>query len=621
MMRGIIYYLIRHLLFFLGFFLFFRILFVLYFFQRFSEIGIDSVLKAISFYNFRLDVSVFAYLMTLPYLVFAAGTFFSGSWVRIFHQSWIAVFMFIMSVIGLGNMIIYNEWGTLINARAISYASSPKDVIASASNLVLTAGVTGWFLLAFVFYYLYSKFVFKKNGIIIKNTAVKILSPLIIFPLLFAAARGGTQLIPVNESAAYFSNVPIVNHLSTNCYWYLGHNLIQSRFLESELYHFMPEDEAKNRVNKLLHGRPDSAVSVLKLNNPHPNIVMIILESWSADLIEKAGGEKNVTPGFNRLSREGIVFSNVYSSGFRTDQGIISILSGFPAQPNVSIIRHPDKTLKLPSLSAELKKNGYHNSFYYGGEIGFANLKSYLLNAGFDRIIDKSDFPDSTFSNKWGAHDEFVFEKHSLELTGLAQPFFSMLLTLSSHEPFDIPEKTPFDSSQTEPDRFRAAAFYTDKYLERYFEKIRSLPFFDNTFFILLGDHGHRLPKERQYDDPLARRMTLMFYGPMIREEFRNTINASLSRLCDLPATILQQLDFNDAPFRWSNNIYNLNRNQFAYLSLDYAFTWMVPGEYAIIPFREGSVYFSNQGKFLHQEDILDAKSFLQILYSEYLEY
>lgn len=193
-----------------------------------------------------------------------------------------------------------------------------------------------------------------------------------------------------------------------------------------------------------------------------------MLESWTADIIEPMGGLSGVSPFFSELCKDGLLFTGVYSSGFRTDQAMVSVISGFPAQPNKSIIRFPDKTQKLPALSRTFRDAGYHTSFFYGGELGFANMKSYLLSSGFEHITGKDFFPDNAMNSKWGAHDGIVLQHQLKVLDTVAEPFFSVLLTLSTHEPFEVPVQTPYNGS-SEAELFKKAAWYTDACLKTFF--------------------------------------------------------------------------------------------------------------------------------------------------------
>ncbi|MCR6720928.1 MAG: sulfatase-like hydrolase/transferase [Chitinophagaceae bacterium] len=143
-----------------------------------------------------------------------------------------------------------------------------------------------------------------------------------------------------------------------------------------------------------------------------------------------------MTPRFNQLLNEGIYFDNLYASGDRTNKGVPAVLSGYPAMPNTTIIHNPAKSAKLNTLTQELAAKGYTTSFIYGGEPEFANIKSYLVHAGFNTILGRNDFSEKDMNSKWGAHDGVVMERVMKELEQQTSPFFTTWLTLSSHEPF-----------------------------------------------------------------------------------------------------------------------------------------------------------------------------------------
>src|SRR6185436_20535532 len=191
--------------------------------------------------------------------------------------------------------------------------------------------------------------------------------------------------------------------------------------------------KAGEEVNRLFECTADSIPEIL--TTTQPNVVIIILESFTADVVAELAGEKNVAPAFNQLAKDGLLFTNVYASGFRTDQGIVSVISGFPAIPSYSIMRNIEKSAKLPSLADYFRKKNYATSFYYGGSTDFSNMRSYLINSRFEKIINEHDFDAHALRNKWGVHDEFVLDKQGIEMNTMAKPFFSVIMTLSCHEP------------------------------------------------------------------------------------------------------------------------------------------------------------------------------------------
>ena len=139
-----------------------------------------------------------------------------------------------------------------------------------------------------------------------------------------------------------------------------------------------------------------------------------------------------------------------YSTGDRTEIGLASILSGFPAQPQSSIVHFPKKTEKLPSLIRSLKQLDYNSTFYYGGDISFASMSSFIYNSGIDKIIDKSSFSPKTYNAKWGVHDHILFEKVYDDILKDSSQFLKICLSLSSHPPYDIPEDYYWNENQEE---------------------------------------------------------------------------------------------------------------------------------------------------------------------------
>ena len=220
------------------------------------------------------------------------------------------------------------------------------------------------------------------------------------------------------------------------------------------------------------------------LNMDRPNVIMIVLESFSGIITEELGGIEGVAPTINRLYREGIGFTNFYANSFRTDRGLVSILSAYPAQPTTSIMKYPSKTQTLPSISQSLKKEGYDLEFLYGGDADFTNMRSYFIGAGFDKIVADQNFPISDRLSKWGVNDEKTFRYLSEQLKGeQTQPFMKLFLTLSSHEPFDVPMKR-FE------DPYLNSVAYTDSCLGVFIDELKASPLWENTLVVLLPEIG-----------------------------------------------------------------------------------------------------------------------------------
>lgn len=612
-----IHFLIRLLIFWLLFFALFRLVFIIYHHTKIPD-GQHSETGMSFFYALPLDFSTACAAVTIPFLLWAIQQFNKRRFIHYINLIFNTACIISVSIISIANLKMYGEWGTPLSARAFNYLIYPKEVLSFISvwSVVLLLSVCG------VFIYLGLKFyrrLITNFSYPIENKKIKIGQVIIIPALLIVGYRGGFQLAPINESSAYYSTLQINNHIATNNMWFLAHSFIEASD-DKNPYVFMDNKEAHAITAGLFATSSNKSQNISKTHRP--NIVFIVLESWTADIIKALGGEENVTPHFEQLSKEGLLFTQMYGSGFRTEQGLISLLSGFPAQPNNSIITTPSKAEQLPSLNLELGKQGYQSSFYYGGEVEFANMKSYLLNTHFEKIVDKNNFDKRQLNSKWGAHDEYVFMKQLDGLKGEKQPFFSMVLTLSTHEPFEVTMQTPFNGGE-EPERFKKAAYYTDYCLYNYFKEAQKQSWYKNTLFVLVADHGHRLPKNRNMDFPEGRRITALITGEALMDDLRGKMFDKITNQNDLPAIILAALKLPHTNFEWSRNVFNESVKEFAYYSNENALGWVTPQQNIVYSFNSEKVdeiQYKSQTK-LNDTILMQAKAYLQTLYEHYLAY
>lgn len=607
----------RLIIFWLLFFAFYRLVFIIYHHTKIPD-GQHSETGLSFLYGLRLDLSTACAAATIPFILWSLQQFNKRKLFHTINLVFNITCIAVITLLSIANLKMYGEWGTPLSARAFSYLLYPKEVLTFISlwSVLLILTITVIFI--FIGINAYKNFV-TDFSYPIENKKLRIATIVTLFTLLIVGYRGGLQLAPINESAAYYSNLQINNHIATNNIWYLAHSFVDANDTENP-YQFMDAKEAKSITADLFASTSDKTVIITK--SSRPNIVIIVLESWTADIIQKLDGEHDVTPYFNELCKDGLLFSQMYSSGYRTEQGLVSILSGFPAQPNNSIITTPSKAEQLPNLNIELGKQGYQSSFYYGGEIEFANMKSYLMNSHFEKIIDKNDFEENQLNSKWGAHDEYVLKKQLNEMNKEKQPFFSIVLTLSTHEPFEVTMQTPFHGSE-EQERFKKAAYYTDYCLHTYFTEAKKQTWYNNTLFILVADHGHRLPKNRNMDFPEGRRITAMITGGALIDSLRGK---TFDRICnqhDLPATILKQLQLSNSNFVWSKDVFNEDGKEFAYYSNENSMGWVAPQQNIVYSFNSKKLQElqAKTQSIVNDTVLTQAKAYLQTLYKQYLDY
>lgn len=356
------------------------------------------------------------------------------------------------------------------------------------------------------------------------------------------------------------------------------------------------------------------------LNTTKPNIVILILESWSADLIESLGGTPGITPEFHQLEKDGLLFENIYADGERSEQAMASILSGFPAHPISSITVQPDKFVKIKTLTHILKDQGYSSSFYFGGQLIYGNIKAYIHYNGFDKITEIENFSREIPKGKLGVHDEYVLDRQNQELSEFRQPFFSTLFTLSSHSPYDQPLQNGLKWDLGEKNYINSL-FYTDKCLGNYFQKVKKEPWYQNTVFILIADHSHPTHTNKPSFTPDYFKIPMLWVGGALKNEFRGKKLKKTGNQSGIIGTLLPQLGLKNTDFRWSKNLLNPYTPEFAYFSLDNGFGFVRPEGYFVYATNFQRFHEINLPKEREEEFLKDGFSILQILFQEYMDY
>ena len=565
--------------------------------------------------GFMLDLSMICYISIIPLLLYFVLQFAESNILKVIIHFYNCLLIVLVILISLANIILLKQWGTLINYRALSYLDDVQTALASVNNLQLIALITILTLTIYAFVKFYNFFLrvaLKKYPV---TVPIKIAVAVVLLVITGAYTRGGFQQIPINESAAYFSTNNKLNLISTNPSWHLMHSILQASKGHNNPYKFYTDDVAEKATNSLVVNT-DTLPQLFTQKNP--NIVFILLESFAADAVAELGGEAGVSPNLSKLISDGLFFTRIYSSGARTDVALPSVFSGFPAQPNHSIMRFTEKSAKLPSLLTPFKNENYHTSFYYGGDLKFSNMLSYLTATGFDKIIGKDDFDSKQFNSKWGAQDEFVFAKQLNDLNNVKEPFFSALLTLSSHEPYESPLQSPFNTL-TEVGKFKNVLWYTDYCLGKYFEDARNSTWYKNTVFIVMADHGNGLIKKRSFYETGLRHIPLLIFGEPLLPFFKGRRINGTGAQHDIAATVLAQLNFDVSEFVFSNNLINPKRKNYAYQNMDDAVGWVTDS---------GSFVFNfEQKRFLEKEpkscltDTFISKAYVQTVYSKFLKY
>lgn len=599
------------------FFIVNRIVFVFYNWNKLIISGISEIFA--TFYQaLYLDHSTAMYLLTIPFLIIFVFTIFQKKIILKISDAYFVIIILIVSLITSSELGIYDEWQVKLNYKAISYLSRPSEVANTAKISIIILSLFLFAFQSFIGIYAYFKLVKTRIEKAKRNFIFSILFFLVFGATIAIGIRGGLQPIPINQSDAFFSKNYDINQATVNSSWNFIHSLIKNRRnFDKNPFEFMDSSIAKNSVDSLLYVEKDTTVKFISTKNP--NIVFILLESWTADVIEPY---INKIPAKNlkKMISEGFYFDNIYATGTLSDQGMTAVLSGFPSMPFVSIIKLPQKYQKLACINSEFKKNGYSSSYYFGGQLSYGNIRAYIYYNNYDKIFEGKDFDSSIPQGRLGVHDEYLFAKNLSDLNSAKQPFTSVMFTLSSHSPFDQPLQNVFKNGG-EQDQFLTSVFYTDSCLAEYFKNAKKQTWYKNTLFVLVADHSHPSHLNREQYSSEYRRIPLLFYGDVLNEKFKGTKNHKIFSQIDVTATILAQLEMNNSKFKWSKNMMNPYTKEFAFFSFEDAFGWVKPNGTFIYDVNFKKNRMNSFDKQNEKTEFKNGKAYLQTLFQEYLDY
>lgn len=618
-MKQIIISLVKQLFFWMLFFAMARVVFLLYYLGNLKADGAGFFeTLAGFFYALKLDFATACYFMVIPFFILLIQSFWTPSFLNFLNKGYSLFLMIVYTLITAGELGLYGEWKTKLNYKALMYFEHPAEVYNSASTIQFFSLLFIVVTLSAFSFWIYRKIFYKNINSEKRNYIFSVLFLLITPPLLVVGMRGGIQQIPIIQSQSYYSDKNILNLAATNNAFNLYISVIENlNNLGRNPFKYYEMDDAAKTIKQIYAVEKDTTINILNTNRP--NVVILILESWSSDLIESLGGEPGITPEFRKLEKEGVLFTQILSSGSRSEQGMASIFGGFPAHPISSITKQPDKFVHLPSLVHVFNDLGYATSFYFGGQLIYGNIKGYIIYNQFNRIIEGDNFDRSAPKGKLGVHDEYTLDRLYHDLNSEEQPFFAGLFTLSSHSPYDQPMEELFTWGGNE-NHYINSAYYADHCLGNFFSSARTQPWFDNTLFILTADHSHNSYKNWPYHTVEYHSIPVLFYGKVIRDEYRGTKWAQPGSQVDFAATILAQMELPHDQFKWSRNLFNPYSPKFRYFGFDNGVIWTEPqGGFSYD--ADLNMYYWKTPDTIGEQVIKNGKIYLQEVFQEYLDH
>lgn len=593
--------------------------------------NIFTELPAVIWHGLPLDLSMAGYLSVIPGFLSIAVVWLKRELVKPIMNIYFIIASLFITCSFLLNASLYPYWKYPLDSTPLFYFfTSPADAIASVSIwqvilsivilIVLTVGV--WFTLRMrgEKRQQYSRYAYGYGGFgsgkrnrfddFDRHRGRTSIILLLLTGLLFLPIRGGITVSTMNTGQAYYSQNAYLNHSAVNPLFSLLESITHQEDFASQ-YRFMKDKEADKIFATMTSTSDENTYPLLNeatFKKGTPDILIVIMESFASDIMPSMGSYKDVAVCLDSIAQQSILFTRFYANSFRTDRGMVSILSGYPAQPTTSIMRYPRKTSQLPSIARNLAKyKNYKTTYYYGGDADFCNMRSYLVSQGYQHIISDANFPIEDKLSKWGVPDHILAAKMMEDIKAQQnekRPMLRILQTSSSHEPFEVPYHRLKDK------RLNAFA-YTDSVMGAIVREYRKLPRWKNTLIVFVPDHVGGYKENLNDHDRSRYQIPLILAGGAISRPMKVGIIGSQH---DIAATLLGQLGVEHREFTFSKNMMSDATPKFAFFAVNDAFG---------IVSEENSLIYDNRAKRIVYDkgekgfNLKRGQAYLQKLYDD----
>lgn len=593
--------------------------------------NIFTELPAVIWHGLPLDLSMAGYLSVIPGFLSIAVVWLKRDLVKPIMNIYFIIASLFITCSFLLNASLYPYWKYPLDSTPLFYFfTSPADAIASVSIwqvilsivilIVLTIGV--WFTLRMrgEKRQQYSRYGYGYEGLgrskrnrfddFDRHRGRTSLVLLLLTGLLFLPIRGGITVSTMNTGQAYYSQNAYLNHSAVNPLFSLLESITHQEDFASQ-YRFMKDKEADKIFATMTSTSDENTYPLLNeatFKKGTPDILIVIMESFASDIMPSMGSYKDVAVCLDSIAQQSILFTRFYANSFRTDRGMVSILSGYPAQPTTSIMRYPRKTSQLPSIARNLVKyKNYKTTYYYGGDADFCNMRSYLVSQGYQHIISDANFPIEDKLSKWGVPDHILAARMMEDIKAQQnekRPMLRILQTSSSHEPFEVPYHRLKDK------RLNAFA-YTDSVMGAIVREYRKLPRWKNTLIVFVPDHVGGYKENLNDHDRSRYQIPLILAGGAISRPMKVGIIGSQH---DIAATLLGQLGVEHREFTFSKNMMSDATPKFAFFAVNDAFG---------IVSEENSLIYDNRAKRIVYDkgekgfNLKRGQAYLQKLYDD----
>lgn len=486
--------------------------------------------------------------------------------------------------IGIYDVVYFKEFGFHLNSSINDYATNTSEIISTLlskqyspfTNLSFFFGLTGLNV------YFINKFINTYEKM--KNESFKIhitnfILALCLITLGVFGTRGSFASSTLNWGKAYYSKYEFANQMTLNGSFSFGKSYYYQ--LKKEKIGAIPKtfslDEASkivtesifNSNEKTLNGKNPLLKEVTNTKaEKKSNVVLIVLESWASHSIGALNAEKDLTPSFDKIAKEGVLFTDFYAVGGRSNRGIASVNISYPSPLDEAVTKDVIASqVSFVSIANILKTRGYNTHFVYGGDSHFDNMDGFLRKNGIDNIVGIHDFPYKDRTIKWGVPDDKLFQFGIKYMDKLKEPFFVNYFTLSNHPPYDMDPNYKFTTTDVNDEMYLRDKGYSfsDYALGQFIENVKKTKYAQNTVFLFVADHGSTLKKFKVNDHRFFQ-VPLLIWSPNQALLTPQRISKVGSQIDILP-TLMDVLGGNYKSAAWGQDLLVDNKKNYAFVS------------------------------------------------------
>ncbi|MCT7527103.1 LTA synthase family protein [Aliarcobacter cryaerophilus] len=599
-----------------------RLFFYLLNMERFDDISFyESILTFI--YGLRMDTIVVSMILAIPSLAFCLLPKIFSKFISKLLNVYILSFLILAVFIECASFPFFAQYDLRPNYLFIEYLEYPQEVSSLLFKDYKLQFIAAFLIISLVVtLYIKSKFINFEN-VFQQSYLSRILMLLPILLVLFIGIRSSLGHRPVNISDALYSTNRVINEITKNSLHSLGYAYYSNKKTENNIAKYGKIDikEAYKLVSSAIgveykdEKRPFYREVKSKLDSKkQKNLVIFIQESMGAQFTGFIGNN-TLTPNLDKLAKDYISFTNLYSNGTRSVRGLAALTSGTLPINGVEVIKRNKSQQDYFTIASLLKPYGYKSSFIYGGEARFDNMKSWYLGNGFDEVIEQKDYENPIFTSTWGVSDEDLVIKANEKFKSHyanKENFVSVMFSSSNHMPFELPEgKIEFEKNIPKAS-VENAIKYADFAIGKFFELAKKEAYFKNTVFVVISDHNVRV-----YGDQIVPIDMFQIPAVIISDNIPPQIFSRLTSQSDVLATALDLIGIDLSYPILGNSIFKDNKKDINLMLFDEIYAYRKEDKVAIlVPNMPIKTYLYKDKKLIEiEEDSLLEKEALSLIY------